>query len=54
MDIQNMNVLPIIIEGLIFAGADWSQKASAAIGFITATQTLWKQPHITLKKPLFH
>jgi hypothetical protein len=31
-------------------GADWGQKASAAISFIKATETLWKKPHVTLKK----
>jgi hypothetical protein len=30
------------------SGADWGQKASAAIGFIE-TETLRKMPHITLK-----
>jgi hypothetical protein len=34
--------------------ADWGQKASAAIGFIKATETLRKKLHITLKKPQFH
>jgi hypothetical protein len=34
----------------VTAGADWDQKDSAAIGFIK--ETLWKNPHITLKKSL--
>jgi hypothetical protein len=36
------------------AGAGRGQKASAAIGFIKATEILRKKPHITLKKLLFH
>jgi hypothetical protein len=32
-------------------GVDWGQKTSAAKGFIKATKTLRKKPHITLKKP---
>jgi hypothetical protein len=28
------------------AGADWGQKASSAKGFIKATETLQKMPHI--------
>jgi hypothetical protein len=36
------------------AGADWEQKASAAIGFVKAIETLWKKPNIALKKPQFH
>jgi hypothetical protein len=36
---------------MLVLGAVWVQKASAAIGFIKATETLWKKPHITSKKP---
>jgi hypothetical protein len=31
-------------------GADWEQKASVAIGFIKATETLQKKPHNHFKK----
>jgi hypothetical protein len=34
--------------------ADWSQKASAALGFIKATEKSRKNLRITLKKPHFH
>jgi hypothetical protein len=34
--------------------ADWCQKASTAIGFIKASETLRRNLHITLKKPQFH
>jgi hypothetical protein len=31
-------------------GVDWDQKSFKAIGFIRATETLQKKPHITLQK----
>jgi hypothetical protein len=33
---------------------DWYQNASAAIGFIKATEFLREKPQTTFKKPLFH
>jgi hypothetical protein len=45
---RHHSIISIHLRGVL-PGADWGQKASTAIGFMKATETLRKKPHITLK-----